>query len=124
MGHGANKFILQIGTPLRLLIAGLILLAPSGLFGSSLKPAYVDPLIYSLMVNAHKTPPLLLADQHQSSTSGASSNTGEEKSSSETKQTSESEKKPAATQKKKSLKPFRPSERISADQAVDFPSDI
>ena len=124
MEHGANKIKRRIETSIQLMAAGLILLAPSGLFGRPLKPVNIDVLIRSLMVNANKTPPMLLADQHQGSTPGAGSNKSEEKSATESKPKTDSGKAEAKTQKKKSIKPFRPSERISADQAVDFPSDI
>ncbi len=67
---------------------------------------------------------VLLADQQQESQPGLESSASEEKAAAESEKNTESGKPPAKTQKKNSSKPFRPSERIKADQAVDFPSDI
>ena len=124
MEHRANKKILRIGSPVRILVVGLILLTPSGLLGRSWKPVDLYPSDNIVKIEMGKNQALLLADQHQSPSPASDSSTSREQSVSESKQEAESGKTPAKTQKKNRKKSFRPSERITADQAVDFPSDI
>ena len=124
MTHGAKKIMLRIGTSAQILIVALVLLAPSGLFGKTWKPVDIYPSDKNMKIEMDKKQALLLADQHQNSTPSTGSDTSTEESAMESRQKTETGKTPARPQKKKPSKPFRPSERITADQAVDFPSDI
>ena len=119
-----QKMKRRTGKPILVIVAGFIWLAPTGLFGNSWKPVELYPSESCLKIEMKKEQALWLADQHQSSAPDASSNKSEGKSTAKSKPETGSGKTEAETEKKKSIKPFHPSERISADQAVDFPSDI
>jgi hypothetical protein len=122
MAHGVRGKKSRIAAILYTLLMGLVMMVSSGASGRSATP---DGQILSkkMLITGDESSKLILADRQERSQPEDASGTGEEKSV-EDPSDNASKKTTDRPKSKKSLKPFQPTERISADQAVDFPSDI
>lgn len=124
MGHGVKSIERSVGTLARIILVGLFMAGPLEIYGAPVISGRQDSAGDAVMIAKDKSRPLIIADNHNGSQADPLPSS-EQKQPAETspkgsRPNSESDQK---TQKK-TLKPFRPSERIKADQAVDFPSDI
>ena len=111
-------FLVKIG------LVGMILLAPAGLTGMPAIQGEQHLSGSGLIVERSKLPPMLLSDQNKRSQSNSETVSGQDQPASNDQKTGQPGSESDAKPRKEPLKPFNPSERIKADQAVDFPSDI
>jgi len=123
MGHKIQRKTGRAGVIVHTLLAWLVLMSPSGVSGSSATPTGQHRSKNMLIQNGGM-PAGLLAERQEKSQPGGVSGAGEKKSALEGQPENQSKNASGAATSKKPLKPFGPTERISADQAVDFPSDI
>lgn len=123
MGHGVRGKKRRVAVIFYPLLVGLVLMSPPGSSGGPATPA--DPFLSrNMLMKGDKSSTLMMAERLESSPQKEASGSGKEKSTAEGQSDNPSEKTPDRPKSKKSFKPFQPTERISADQAVDFPSDI
>lgn len=121
MAHGVKKKKRFTGILIQAVLAGLFV---SGHAMSPTVPAERYTAEDSLLQERSRWLPVWIADQQQGSQSNQESNSEQKEISSGDQKNGQPQSTPDTKQREKALKPFRPSERISADQAVDFPSDI
>lgn len=121
MAHGVKNKRRFSGMLIQAVLAGLFF---SGHTISPIMPAEGYAVEDSLLNESSRWLPVWIADQHQGSQSNPESNSEQKEVSSGNQKNSQ----PQSTSKdnpgEKAIRPFRPTERIPADQAVDFPSDI
>jgi hypothetical protein len=123
MGHGVGGKKRRVAVIFYTLLVGLVLMAPPGASGRPAPPTD-QFLSRNMTMKSDRSSTWMMAERLESSPPEEASGSGKEKSTAEGQSDNPSEKTPDRPKSEKSFKPFKPTERISADQAVDFPSDI
>lgn len=124
MGYGVKSIEHSVGTFTQIILVFVFAVGPLGLSGRPMMSLNHHLTGDALAIGEAKFQILMIADNHNGSRTEPISNSEPEQPASDAQKDSRPNPKPDQKVKKKPLKPFNPSERIKADQAVDFPSDI
>jgi len=112
------------GLLVQILLAGLILFGPAGHLCDPIRGTDRSASERGLATAKFYSPPLLMADRKESSRPKSEREAARDPEPADSRPSDRNQSGSAGGSTKKPATPFNPTERIKADQAVDFPSDI
>lgn len=124
MRHEFKSIEHSVGTLTQIILVCVFVVGPLGLSGRPMMSSNHNLASDASAIEKAKFQTLMIADNHDGSQTEPTSNAEQEQPASDGQKDSRPHSKPDQKVTKRPLKPFNPSERIKADQAVDFPSDI
>lgn len=124
MGPAVKGTVQSVGTLTRIILVYFLVVGPLGLPGRPMMLFGQFPASHASVPGKTTARTMMIADNHDGSRTEPRSSPGQQPPASEDRRDDRPNSEPDQKTEKRPLKPFKPSERIKADQAVDFPSDI